>query len=123
MKKRILVIDDEAEIRELLTQALNHAGYEVYAAASGAEGKRRAAEKPPDLIIFDLQLEDTDGLHLIQELKQTLPNIPVMLLTGVLFDPETIRETISRYVTVYLEKTTKLQRILDEVRRICPNQG
>ena len=120
MKKRILLIDDEAEIRDLLTQALRGRGYEVFGAASGAEGKRIALEKAPDLIISDLQLEDTDGLNLIEELKKAMPDIPVMLLTGVIFDPETIRETINRHVTVYLEKTTQLRTILDEVSRICP---
>jgi two-component system, NtrC family, response regulator GlrR len=120
MEKRILLIDDEPEIRDLLTLALIAKGYETFGAASGAEGKRIALEKAPDLIISDLLMEDTDGLSLIAELNDTMPGIPVILLTGVLFDPETVRETIKRNVKVYLQKTAKLQTILDEVDRICP---
>ena len=120
MKKRILLIDDELPIRELLTLGLQRYGYDISGVASGAEGKRNALERTPDLIISDLQLEDTDGLSLIRELKEIAPNVPVILLTGVLFDPETVRELLDRNMAIYIQKTGKLQDILDEVVRICP---
>jgi DNA-binding NarL/FixJ family response regulator len=66
----------------------------------------------------DLQLEDADGLEMIAELKTMLPDKPVILLTGVLFDPEVVRDVLSTKVACYLEKTSPLERILETVRRL-----
>jgi DNA-binding NtrC family response regulator len=120
MKKRILIVDDEPQIRTLLVQALKGRNFDTSAAASGTEAKRAVSDQAPDLIISDLQLEDTDGLQLIEEFRKSHPAIPVILLTGVLFDADTIRDTISPLVAAYIPKTASLKTILDEVCRICP---
>lgn len=119
MKNKILLIDDEAEIRNLLTRALSARGYQVSSAASGAEAKRILLDTVPDLIISDLQLEDTDGLALIADLKRSNPMTEIILLTGVLFDSETIRKTLAGGISLYLEKTMPLLSIIAEVDRIC----
>jgi CheY-like chemotaxis protein len=118
MKKHILTIDDEAEVRDLLGVVLTSKGYRVTAASSGVEALRVVKTDPPDLIISDLQMEDADGLELVEEIKKTLTDVPVILLTGVLFDPEVVRDTISKKVSCYIEKTAPLTRILDEVQRL-----
>jgi DNA-binding NtrC family response regulator len=118
MKKKILLIDDEAEIRDLLTQVLTREGYQVSSAGCGADAKRMVETGAPDLIISDLQMEDTDGLSLVSRFKETLPDTPIILLTGVIFDPETINETINKKGLVYIVKTASLQRIRDEVKRL-----
>lgn len=118
MKKHILVDDDEADIRELLGQALTAHGYRATAVASATEAHQIARQTPPDLIISDLQLEDSDGLEMIAKLKATLPNTPVILLTGVLFDPEVVSGVLSTKVACYLPKTSPLARILEAVRQL-----
>ena len=118
MKKHILVVDDEATIRELLAQYLDHSGYLVTAVGSAAEAERVIAANPPQLVISDLQLEDSDGLVMIERLKSALPDTPVILLTGVLFDPQVVKATLSGKVSSYLQKATPLNRILDEIRRL-----
>jgi two-component system response regulator GlrR len=123
MKKHILVIDDEADIREALTQFLTLKGYRVSAVGTADEAQRIAKEDAPQFIISDLQMEDTDGLVLIEKLKATLPNVPVMLLTGVAFDPEVVRENISKKVSSYMGKTTSLHEIVREVRRLLGEPG
>lgn len=119
MKKHILIVDDEAAIRELLAQFLGSNGYRVTSVASAIEAERGIAGDPPDLIISDLQLEESDGLDLIARLKAQLPDTPIILLTGVLFDPEVVRDVLAHKVTSYLEKTSSLARILEEVRRLA----
>ena len=116
MKKHILIVDDEADIRNLLGQFLTGQGYAVTSVASAAEALRASQQEPPDLIISDLQLEDADGLEMIAELKAALPRTPVILLTGVLFDPEVVSGVLSEKVARYLEKTSSLARILETVR-------
>jgi DNA-binding NarL/FixJ family response regulator len=73
---------------------------------------------PPDLLISDLQLEDSDGLAMIAKIRAKLPALPVILLTGILFDEEVVRDSISKLVTAYLPKTAPLARVLGEVRRL-----
>ena len=118
MKNYILVVDDEADIRDLLAQYLSSHGYRVTTVATAVEAQRAVQQERPDLVISDLQLEDSDGLDMIADLKKILPNTPMMLLTGVLFDPEVVRDTLSTKVSCYLEKTAPLSRVLENVQRL-----
>jgi DNA-binding response OmpR family regulator len=118
MKQHLLIVDDEENIRELLKACLTSSGYRATAAASAAEALRVARDEPPDLIISDLQLEDADGLEMISELKAVLPNTPVILLTGVFFDPKVVSEILRAKIDCYLEKTSPLAKILEAVRRL-----
>ncbi len=118
MKKHILCIDDEEDIREVLQEVLIHKGYRVSSVGNADEARRIVREDPPHLIISDLQMVDTDGLVLIEEFKNVLPEVPVMLLTGVVFEPEVVRETIRKKVDSYIDKTASLDRIVAEVKRL-----
>jgi CheY-like chemotaxis protein len=118
MKKHILTVDDEPEIRDLLAAVLTSKGYRVTAASSGVEAERVVKAEAVDLIISDLQMEDADGLELIDQLKQIQPKVPAILLTGVLFDPEVVRDNISKKVSCYIDKTAPLTRILEEIQRL-----
>lgn len=118
MNKHILVVDDEAVVRELLETVLTNKGYRVTTAATGADALRVVKAGAIDLVISDLQMEDADGIELIGQIKQVLPNVPAVLLTGVLFDPEVVRDNISKKVSSYIEKTAPLSRILAEVQAL-----
>ena len=118
MKKHILIVDDEVEIRDLLALFLTSNGYRVTAFESALEAQRFVQTTRPDLIISDLQLEDSDGLEMIEKLKATLPDTPVILLTGVLFDAQVFRDTLSKKVSTYLMKTTPLTKIKEEIDRL-----
>lgn len=120
MKQHILIVDDEAPIREILALMLGQTGYRVTEAASVREALEVMQRDPPALLISDLQLEESDGLAMIAEIKTTRPNLPVILLTGVLFEDEVVRGTLKDAVTAYLPKTTPLAKIQEEVRRILP---
>lgn len=118
MNKHILLIDDEAPIRELLARALSSSTCRVTAVGQADEAMAAITRDPPDLIISDLQLEDNDGLDLIAAMRATLPNVPVILLTGVLFDPQVVRDNLSKKVSCYLEKTSSLAEIKAAVARL-----
>ncbi len=118
MSKRILIIDDEPEIRELLTRALQSCGYQVTGVSNGREAHKSASEHPPHLIISDLQLDEGDGLEVIDDLKQLLPSVPVMLVTGVLFDADVAQAMVGGKIAAYVEKTAPLQKIIQEARRL-----
>jgi len=118
MKKHILIVDDEAVILELLGSYLRNSGYRVTAASSADMAEEIAARDKPCLVITDLQLEDSDGLEMVARLKSRLPDTPMMLLTGVLFDSKVVRENLAKKVECYIEKTAPLTHILEEVQRI-----
>jgi DNA-binding NtrC family response regulator len=115
--KHILTIDDETQIREILRQVLVTAGYRVTDVASADEALQVVQADPPDLIITDLQLEESDGFDVIAQMKQLRPQTPIILLTGVLFDPSVVKRLGEDKIAAYIEKTSSLERILGEVRK------
>ena len=117
MKKHILLVDDESEILEVLKQALTLEGYRVSTARSADEARKVAKSDPPDLITTDLQLEDSDGFQLVEQMKLLLPDVPVILLTGMLFDPNVVEQSLSKKVSGYVSKASPLKSLLEEVRR------
>ena len=79
---RILVIDDNAAIRELLRFILEEEGYEVIEAADGAEGLQRYQAAPTDLVITDLQMPGMDGLELLKALRRVVPTPTLTAISG-----------------------------------------
>jgi two-component system OmpR family response regulator len=79
---RLLVVDDEATIAELLSGCLRFAGFDVLTAASGAEAMRAAAAEPPDLILLDVMLPDHDGFDVIRRIRSGGLRVPVIFLTA-----------------------------------------
>lgn len=113
----LLMIDDEAEIREILGQALAAHGYRVTAVASADEALQVVRNDRPDVVVTDLQLQETDGFAVIDAVKTIAPQTPVILLTGVLFDPGTIEKVGGGRIAGYIQKTATLDQILSEIQR------
>lgn len=80
-KKRIYVVEDEADIRRLVTEVLEGYGYEVSCWASGREARTAIQRQPPDLCLVDLGLPDMDGLTLVRELWEDV-RFGVIILSG-----------------------------------------
>ena len=79
---RVLVIDDESQIRSMLRLMLERAGYEVEEAPDGIEGIRIYRENPVDLIISDLIMPNKDGIGMMIELKKEFPDIKIIAMSG-----------------------------------------
>lgn len=79
---RILIVDDEPNILELLHTALRFIGYEVWAATSGAQALAAAETFRPDLVVLDVMLPDTDGFEVCRRLRGLLPEVRVVFLTA-----------------------------------------
>lgn len=118
MNKHILIVDDEAEIRDLLAQYLASAGFRITAAASPAEAFAVIERDAPHLVMSDLQLEESDGLAMLEKIRVRLPDVPLILLTGVLFDQDVVDRTLSGKISCYIEKTAPLSRVLAEIKRL-----
>jgi PAS domain S-box-containing protein len=113
---RILVVDDEAHIRELLYQELSEAGYAVLQAADGVEGLTIARAEQPNLVIMDLMMPGISGFDAISALRsdEKTANIPVMILS-VLEDRE---KGYRLGADAYLTKPINTAEVLDTVQRL-----
>src|SRR5436853_3951613 len=79
---RILIVDDDRSIRELLSMHLEERGFGVMSASTGAEGFQMAEQSPPSAIVLDMRLPDASGIDLIPELKKRAAEAPVLMITA-----------------------------------------
>jgi YesN/AraC family two-component response regulator len=79
---RILIIDDETQIRSMLRLMLERVGYEIAEAPDGVEGIRQYRENPADLIITDLIMPNKDGIGMIIDLKKEFPKVKIIAMSG-----------------------------------------
>ncbi|MFF0451134.1 response regulator transcription factor [Streptomyces sp. NPDC004609] len=79
---RVLVVDDETALSELLSMALRYEGWEVRSADDGAGAVRSVRDFRPDAVVLDVMLPDMDGLAVLARLRRELPDVPVLFLTA-----------------------------------------
>ena len=79
---RVLTVDDETSLTELLSMALRYEGWEVSTAASGLAAVKTAREVRPDAIVLDMMLPDFDGLEVMRRIRAEQPDVPVIFLTA-----------------------------------------
>jgi two-component system KDP operon response regulator KdpE len=111
---RILVIDDEAQIRRFLDIGLRAEGYEVCLAANAAEGLSLAATQSPDLVILDIGLPDREGHDVLAELRQWT-QVPVMMLTVRDAEKEKVR-ALDAGANDYVTKPFGIQELMARLR-------
>jgi two-component system, OmpR family, response regulator len=114
---RLLVVEDEPTILELLSGSLRFAGFAVLTAASGAEALRVAAAARPDLILLDVMLPDGDGFDVIRSIRSGGPRVPVIFLTA----RGHVRERVAGLTLGgddYIAKPFSLEEVLARIRAV-----
>ena len=116
--KTVLVVDDEAMVRDLLTEVLRLQGYNVLAAGSAAEALRVAASTATiQLLVTDLMMPEVDGLELTRRFRVMHPNIPVLMVSGSLPLLHAMSEPdLERFD--FLAKPFQLNELLQKVRTL-----
>jgi two-component system, NtrC family, response regulator GlrR len=89
----VLVVDDDADLLQLLTLRLERAGFAVATAASGKEALKRLADNQPQAVVTDLKMAGLDGLELLSEIETRFPVLPVVLMTAHGTIPDAVRAT------------------------------
>jgi two-component system OmpR family response regulator len=79
---RVLVVDDESSLSDLLSMALRYEGWEVRTAADGGSAVRTARDFRPDAVVLDVMLPDFDGLEVLRRMRSDTPDVPVLFLTA-----------------------------------------
>jgi DNA-binding NtrC family response regulator len=114
---RILVVDDENDIRELVREILSEEGYVVETAGNAAEARAACARQAPDLVLLDIWMPDTDGISLLREWQQSQAiTAPVVMMSGH-GTVETAVEATRLGAVDYVEKPLSLAKLLRTVQR------
>src|SRR5438067_5334199 len=110
-RPRVLVVDDEASIRDLLAKTLALAEYDVDLAPDGRTALERLRVIPYDLLITDLKMPGVDGLTVIREARRLKADLPVIIITGYSNEASAI-EAVNLGVSGYLTKPFRVPRVL-----------
>src|SRR5262249_59515029 len=81
-KSRILVVDDEAAIRDSLKMTLEYEGYDFLCAATGQEGLALVERETPDLVLLDVKMPGMDGLEVLERLRNMNESLPIVVVSG-----------------------------------------
>jgi len=114
---KVLVIDDEPGIRDLLDTLLSRKGYDVVLADSGQKGLEVFRRARADVVVLDLKMPGMDGLTVLQQIRHLHPTQPVIILTGA-GNPESEQRVRELGVTEYVEKQFSLHLLGDALKRL-----
>ena len=119
---RVLVVDDEPSLAELLSSVLRFEGWEIRTAADGASAVRTAREFQPDAIVLDIMLPDFDGLEVLRRVRTALPHVCVLFLTA----KDSVQDRISGITAGgddYVTKPFSLEEELARLRGLLRRAG
>ena len=118
---RILVIDDDASVRKVLAMALEDEGYTVDIAENGGEAIRKSDANFYNLALIDIRLPDMEGTRLLAEMKETVPKLVKIIVTGYPGLQNAV-EAVNRGADAYIVKPFKMEGLLKTVREHLKRQ-
>ncbi|GAA2179770.1 response regulator transcription factor [Brooklawnia cerclae] len=119
---RVLAVDDEPSLTELLSMALRYEGWQPYTAASGNEAVRVARDTKPDAIVLDMMLPDFDGLEVMRRVRTDQPDMPVIFLTA----RDAVADRIAGLTAGgddYVTKPFSLEELIARLRALLRRSG
>ncbi len=118
--KRIIYIEDEQEMIDLVRLILSRKGYEVKGAIGGQEGLDLIRANPPDLVLLDLMMPDMDGWEVYQQMKasEATRNIPVIVITAKAQNIDKVLGVHIARVEDYISKPFSPQQLIESVERV-----
>jgi len=123
--KRILCIEDEAEMIDLLRLILGRKGFDVQGAPGGKEGLRLVRETHPDLVLLDLMMPDMDGWEVYQQMKadESTKGIPVIIVTAKAQNIDKVLGLQIAKVDDYIAKPFSPQELIDSVNKVLSEKS
>ncbi len=122
---KILVVDDELTIREIVTELLTSAGYDVLKASGGRKALVLAFEQQPDLIVLDIMMEGMNGIDVVREIRKDsmLRDIPIQIISGCITESEANHLLGDLKVAGYLSKIELPITLVSRVQEILSKQA
>jgi DNA-binding NtrC family response regulator len=117
---KLLVVDDERNIRLLYSQELSEEGHQVFTAASAAEAVEKLTESDYDLVVLDIKLKNESGLDLLQKIVKERHDMPVILATAF----SCYKDDFSAWLADgYVVKSSDPQELKDEINRVLAKKA
>ena len=120
MKKRLLVVDDDAAVREAMKRVLETAGYEVGLAQDGEEAASQFLPEQTDLLLLDLNLPARSGWDVFERMTTRYPLVPVIIITGM---PNQYRTAVAAGVSALMEKPIEPAVLLETISDVLAEGG
>jgi two-component system OmpR family response regulator len=119
---RLLVVEDDQTILELLSGSLRFAGFDVVTAASGAEALRAVAASRPDLVLLDVMIPDGDGFEVVRRMRSSGPSVPVIFVTARDGVPDRVAG-LALGADDYVTKPFSLDEVVERIRAVLRRAG
>src|SRR5215207_3466196 len=114
---KILVVDDEQEIREPMGRKLRREGFDVVLSSDGLEGLKSFHNERPDLVVLDILMPGMDGLTVCRRIRE-VADTPIMMLSAQLVDEESIVEGLNAGADEYIVKPVGMNEFVARVRAL-----
>src|SRR2546423_1238985 len=117
----VLVVDDDAGVRQVVRANLEAEGYAVREAGSADEGLALLEEEPPDLLLLDVMMPEVDGWEMLRKVQERygVGAIPVLVFSGTI-EERTVADAAVRGARGFLGKPFDLQQLIDQAKQIAP---
>jgi DNA-binding response OmpR family regulator len=116
---RVLVVDDELFVGELLKEYLSIIGYEVTAVSNGEDALSVIEQSPPNIVILDIRMPGMGGMEVLKAIKEKNRDIGVIMLSAY-GDPETVNEALRLGADHYLQKPMNLKHLVETLTLLHP---
>lgn len=114
MSKKIMIIDDEPAVGEMMTTLLESEGYEAMVAYDGQEGLEQMGKHPADLLLLDYMLPGMDGIEVLCEVRHRWPELPVIIITA--FGSPELRARAGKFNVIdVVSKPFDTQKLLEQI--------
>lgn len=120
MKKKILVVDDERNIRVLLDEELSDEGYDVVLAGNGEEALRMVKEEKPDLVTLDISMPGEDGLTILRKIREIEYDLPVIICSAYSVYKSDFSAVAADH---YVVKSSNFEELKNKIREILSYQS
>ena len=117
MKNKILLVEDESDLRMISSDVLKDEGYEVLNASNGLEGLKKVKEENPDLIVADVMMPRMDGFTMVKEIREFNSHIPILFLTAK-SSIEDIEEGFETGANDYIKKPFELRELIIRIKAL-----
>jgi DNA-binding response OmpR family regulator len=121
--KKILIIDDDAHLRESLAEVLDLEGFACFEASNAKNGIDSAKKNNPDVVIMDIQLPDSSGFQICQELRKMSREFILIMMTGRFLSTEEKTQGFSLGADEYLTKPFDIAELCIRIRQLLTRKG
>lgn len=120
--KKILVVEDEPDMRQALAESLRHEGFDVVEASNGGEGLEEAISRHPDLIILDILMPKVSGMEMLKKVRQYNEwgrRVPIIMFTNLSADEKIMKGIVEDEPSYYFVKSDwKIPNVIEKIREM-----